>query len=146
MGRSGKLRGAGTRGIRQRLPTGADAEVGAAIRTLRLMRGMSQVKLAEKLGVTFQQVQKYEKGANRIGAGRLPLVAKTLGVSIGDLFEEQAAASENGGAVPTKLVTDSATVRLLTAYATIGDRAIRRNISELVERIAETTGRKKPKR
>jgi transcriptional regulator with XRE-family HTH domain len=135
MARSGKPRGVGK--IKQRRPTGADAEVGAAIRTYRLMGGLSQVNLAEKLGVTFQQIQKYEKGANRVGAGRLPLIAKVLDVSISDLFQEQASASGNGGgAVPTKLVTDSATVRLLTAYASIENRAIKRDISELVERIA----------
>jgi transcriptional regulator with XRE-family HTH domain len=101
---------------------------------------MSQVTLAEKLGVTFQQIQKYEKGTNRVGAGRLPLIAKIFGVPIGDLFQEEAGATGNGSAaVPTKLVTDAATVRLLTAYASIQNGAIRRNISELVERIAVST-------
>jgi hypothetical protein len=84
---------------------------------------------------------------NRVGAGRLPLIAKIFGVPIGDLFQELASASENGSAaVPTKLVTDSATVRLLTAYASIENRAIRRDISDLVERIAGSPGRKKPRR
>jgi hypothetical protein len=84
---------------------------------------------------------------NRVGAGRLPLIAKVLDVSISDLFQEQASASGNGGgAVPTKLVTDAATVRLLTAYASIENNAIRRNISELVERIAGSPARKKPRR
>jgi transcriptional regulator with XRE-family HTH domain len=145
MARSGKQRGGGK--IRQRRPTDADGQVGAAIRTHRLMAGMSQVTLAEKLGVTFQQIQKYEKGVNRIGAGRLPLIAKIFDVAIGDLFQDQASASENGGgAVPTKLVADTATVRLLTAYASIENRAIRRDISDLVERIAGSPGRKKPRR
>jgi transcriptional regulator with XRE-family HTH domain len=145
MARSGKPRRVGK--LRQRRPTDADGQVGAAIRTYRLMRGMSQDTLAQKLGVTFQQIQKYEKGVNRIGAGRLPLIAKIFDVAIGDLFQEQASASENGGgAVPTKLVTDTATVRLLTAYANIENRAIRRDISDLVERIAGSPGRKKPRR
>jgi transcriptional regulator with XRE-family HTH domain len=148
MARSVKSRGVGK--VRQRRPTGADGQVGAAIRAHRLMRSMSQVTLAEKLGVTFQQVQKYEKGVNRVGAGRLPLIAKIFDVPIGDLFKEEASASGNGGgAVPTKLVTDAATVRLLTAYASIENNAIRRNISELVERIAGSAGspaRKKPRR
>jgi transcriptional regulator with XRE-family HTH domain len=133
--------------MRQRRPTGADGQVGAAIRAHRLMRRMSQETLAQKLGVTFQQIQKYEKGVNRIGAGRLPLIAKIFDVAIGDLFQEQASTSENGGgAVPTKLVTDTATVRLLTAYASIENSWIRRNISDLVERIAGSPGRKKPRR
>jgi transcriptional regulator with XRE-family HTH domain len=144
MARSGKSRGVGS--LRQRRATGADGQVGAAIRARRLMAGMSQGVLAQKLGVTFQQIQKYEKGVNRIGAGRLPLIAKIFDMEIGDLFQEQASASENGGAVPTKLVTDTATVRLLTAYASIENRAIRRNISDLVERIAGSPGGKKSRR
>jgi transcriptional regulator with XRE-family HTH domain len=145
MARSRKSRGVGSSG--QRRPTGADGQIGAAIRAHRLMRRMSQETLAQKLGVTFQQIQKYEKGVNRIGAGRLPLIAKIFDVAVGDLFQEQANASGNGGgAVPTKLVTDTATVRLLTAYASIENSAIRRNISDLVERIAGSPGRKKPRR
>ena len=137
-------------GMRQRRPTGTDTKVGAAIRAHRLMRKMSQVTLAEKLGVTFQQVQKYEKGTNRIGAGRLPQIAKIFGVPIGDLFQEETGATGNGSAaVPTRLVTDAATVRLLTAYASIGNAAIRRDISALVERIAKSPSparKKKPRR
>src|ERR1043165_6783732 len=125
MANSGKLRDAGTGKFRQRQPTGADAEVGAAIKTFRLLRGMSQDMLAKKLGVTFQQIQKYEKGVNRIGAGRLPLIARILGVSIAELFQEHASVSDaDGHGVPTKLVTDTATVRLLLAYGTIESRAV----------------------
>jgi transcriptional regulator with XRE-family HTH domain len=144
MARSRKSRGGGK--MRPRRPTGADAQIGASIRAHRLMRGMSQEAFADKLGVTFQQVQKYEKGVNRIGAGRLPLIAKTFDVPIGDLFQEEATTSRNGSAVPAKLVTDTATVRLLTAYASIGNSAIRRDISALVERIAGSPGRKKSRR
>jgi transcriptional regulator with XRE-family HTH domain len=95
---------------------------------------MSQHDLAKRLGVSFQQVQKYEKGANRVGAGRLPQIAEIFGVRIGAFFNDHAGT----GAIPFKLITDTATVRLLTAYAGITDRAIRRNLSDLVERIANS--------
>ena len=64
-----------------------DAMVGARIRMFRVNRGMSQSVLAERIGVTFQQVQKYEKGANRVGASRLSQIASVLGISVGELFE-----------------------------------------------------------
>ena len=64
-----------------------DAMVGAKIRMFRINRGMSQTVLAGRIGVTFQQVQKYEKGANRVGASRLSQIASVLGISVGELFE-----------------------------------------------------------
>ncbi len=64
-----------------------DAMVGNKIRMFRINRGMSQTALAERIGVSFQQVQKYEKGANRVGASRLSQIASVLGISVGDLFE-----------------------------------------------------------
>ena len=70
-----------------------DAMVGARISMLRVNRGMSQAMLAERIGVTFQQVQKYERGANRVGASRLSQIASVLGVSVGELFESSRAES-----------------------------------------------------
>jgi transcriptional regulator with XRE-family HTH domain len=70
-----------------------DATVGARIRMFRVDRGMSQTMLAERIGVTFQQVQKYERGANRVGASRLSQIAYVLGVSVGELFESSRAES-----------------------------------------------------
>jgi transcriptional regulator with XRE-family HTH domain len=95
---------------------------------------MSQENLAKELGVSFQQIQKYEKGANRVGAGRLPLIAKVLNVPVSVLFSRSVVGAS--GAVPSKLVTDTASVRLLTAFQKITDTAIRRNLSELAERVA----------
>ena len=63
-------------------PDPVDVEVGQRIRIERLQSGLSQTSLAEQLGVTFQQVQKYEKGVNRVGAGRLTKIAKVLGKEI----------------------------------------------------------------
>ncbi len=64
-----------------------DAMVGARVRMLRVSRGISQTALAERIGVTFQQVQKYEQGANRVGASRLAQIASVLDVSVGEFFE-----------------------------------------------------------
>src|SRR5580692_5640683 len=73
-------------------PDPVDVEVGRRIRIQRMTRGMSQTELGEKIGVTFQQVQKYEKGVNRVGASRLTRIAKVLGVSVGALFGGSGAA------------------------------------------------------
>jgi transcriptional regulator with XRE-family HTH domain len=99
---------------------------------------MSQNDLARKIGVTFQQVQKYEKGTNRVGAGRLPQIAEVLCVPVAALFKDHA----GPGPVPVALVTDAAAVRMLTAYADIKDPSIRRNLSELVDRIAKSAKKK----
>ena len=63
-----------------------DEMVGARVRMLRVSRGISQTALAERIGVTFQQVQKYEQGANRVGASRLAQIASVLDVSVGEFF------------------------------------------------------------
>src|SRR5262249_23143049 len=70
-----------------RRPTALDVTVGRNVRVRRLAKGMSQAQLAGRLGVTFQQVQKYEVGSNRIGTGRLVKIAAILGVPISVLFE-----------------------------------------------------------
>ena len=67
--------------------TSTDANVGQRIQAFRTAAGLSQGELGEQLGVTYQQVQKYENGKNRVGAGRLPLIAKSLGVPISAFFE-----------------------------------------------------------
>ena len=68
--------------MKKRSPNAADTEVGESIRAHRLIAGMSQTDLANKLGVSFQQVQKYEKGVNRVGAGRLPQIAEIFNIPI----------------------------------------------------------------
>jgi transcriptional regulator with XRE-family HTH domain len=127
--------------LKKRSPTAADSEVGESIRAHRLIAGMSQTDLAKKLGVSFQQVQKYEKGTNRVGAGRLPLIAGIFNIPISALFNAHAETSAGKGKAsmaPVKLITDPNVLKLLTAYADITDRAIRRCLAELVERIAKT--------
>jgi len=74
-------------------PNPIDVEVGARIRARRVMSGMSQSSLAEGLGITFQQAQKYEKGSNRIGSSRLQTIANILGVPVAYFFEQCAETS-----------------------------------------------------
>jgi transcriptional regulator with XRE-family HTH domain len=110
--------------------------VGAKVRVFRINRGISQTALAEKLGVTFQQVQKYEKGANRIGASRLSQIATALDISIADLFEpsrEKKAADIDS---PFKLLAEPGALRVLKAYVQTSDPAVRRAIVNLIEGIA----------
>ena len=122
-------------------PDPVDVEVGHRIRIERLSRGLSQTALANQLGVTFQQVQKYEKGVNRVGAGRLTKIAEVLGVPVGTFFSgKEVLASEQGRegdeSSPLKLLTVSGAFRLLRAYADIEDTNLRRSIVDLVEQIS----------
>lgn len=80
--------------MQAKLPSPIDVHVGAQIRMRRKSLGMSQSALAGRLGITFQQVQKYEKGANRVGASRLQAIASILGVEVSSLF---ANATPDGG-------------------------------------------------
>jgi transcriptional regulator with XRE-family HTH domain len=122
-------------------PDPVDVEVGHRIRIERLARGLSQTALANQLGVTFQQVQKYEKGVNRVGAGRLTKIAEVLGVQVGTFFTGKEILDTEQGRVageasPLKLLTVSGAFRLLRAYADIEDGTLRRSIVDLVEQIS----------
>ena len=122
-------------------PDPVDVEVGHRIRIERLSRGLSQTALANQLGVTFQQVQKYEKGVNRVGAGRLTRIAEVLGVPVATFFSgkvmlDSDPTKESGNASPLQLLTVSGAFRLLRAYAEIEDGNLRRSIVDLVEQIS----------
>jgi transcriptional regulator with XRE-family HTH domain len=121
-------------------PDPVDIEVGHRIRIERLARGLSQTALANHLGVTFQQVQKYEKGVNRVGAGRLTKIAEVLGIEVGTFFgakdKMQGDDAKEGAASPLKLLTVSGAFRLLRAYGDIEDSDLRRAIVDLVEQIS----------
>lgn len=123
-------------------PDPVDIEVGHRIRIERLSRGLSQTALANKLGVTFQQVQKYEKGVNRVGAGRLTKIAEVLGVQVGTFFSgkdipEAEKGKDGSESSPLKLLTVSGAFRLLRSYADIEDPNLRRSIVDLVEQISQ---------
>ncbi len=117
--------------------TPVDQLVGSRIRERRRAINMSQTELARKIGVTFQQVQKYENGVNRIGAGRLSAIAQALGVSMTFFFGEAGAAepSAAGDAIEAAL-RDPGTVALVRAYAAIPDTATRRSFLQLVRTVA----------
>ena len=122
-------------------PDPVDIEVGHRIRIERLARGLSQTALANQLGVTFQQVQKYEKGVNRVGAGRLTKIAAVLGIEVGTFFSgkdilDAEDKKVSGEASPLKLLTVSGAFRLLRAYGDIEDSNLRRAIVDLVEQIS----------
>ncbi|MCR5879737.1 helix-turn-helix domain-containing protein [Phenylobacterium sp. J367] len=93
-----------------------DIAVGARIRLLRKVRGLSQQALAEAAGVTFQQIQKYERGANRVSASMLSRIARTLGAPVSEMFGEVGPAS---GAIDevAALLAEPGALELLKAYA-----------------------------
>jgi transcriptional regulator with XRE-family HTH domain len=116
-----------------------DVEVGQRIRIQRLAAGLSQSELAERIGVTFQQVQKYEKGTNRVGAGRLTKIARVLNVPVGSFFDgrdqiEQV--TQQGMASPLAAMAQPYAYRLMRAYAAISDPDLRLTIVDFVERAA----------
>jgi transcriptional regulator with XRE-family HTH domain len=121
-------------------PSEVDLQVGQRIRILRQEAGISQVALADELGVTFQQVQKYEKGANRVGAGRISKIAGVLGVPVTRLLgdgedEGVTTTGPRGGKSPLALLTVAGALRLLRAYAEIEDGRMRRAIVGCVENV-----------
>jgi transcriptional regulator with XRE-family HTH domain len=112
-----------------------DAMVGAKIRMFRINRGMSQTTLAEQIGVSFQQVQKYEKGANRVGASRLSQIASVLGITVGELFESSQEKISTANS-PVHLLAEPGALRVLKAYLRTNSR-VRLAIARLVESIAD---------
>ena len=119
-----------------RTPDSLDVLVGARICILRKYCGMSQGELAGKIGVSFQQVQKYENGTNRVGASRLSRIASALGVSVGELFEP----SENKSAAaksPFRLLAERDAQRVLKAFSRTTNPRVRRAITKLLESVAD---------
>jgi transcriptional regulator with XRE-family HTH domain len=119
-----------------------DRHVGARIRMQRMVRGLSQTELGKAVGVTFQQVQKYEKGVNRVGASRLQQIANVLKVRPDFFFEEASAkAVGNSGSRETAIIEGFISSRdgiaLSKAFTNIRDSKIRLRIVALVEQIAE---------
>lgn len=111
--------------------TPVDHGIGSRIALLRTAHGLSQSQLAEALGISFQQVQKYEAGKNRIGAGRLQAIADRLGVPVSTFFEDTSHQSPDD-AIEMLLNSDGA-IDLLRAYATIPDDEMRRSILMMVK-------------
>ena len=133
-------------------PNPVDKYVGSRVRMRRIMLGMSQEKLGEALGLTFQQIQKYEKGTNRVGASRIQQISEVLQVPVSFLFEggpsgSTTAEGYNDGGSPTYVSDFLATsegLALTRAFTRISDAKLRRSIVDLVEQIAAHESADKP--
>jgi transcriptional regulator with XRE-family HTH domain len=125
-------------------PNPVDKYVGSRVRMRRIMLGMSQEKLGEALDLTFQQIQKYEKGTNRIGASRLQQISDILQVPVAFLFEGGPSASTSGDgtlaapspAYVSDFLATSEGLALTRAFTRISDAKLRRSIVDMVEQIA----------
>lgn len=122
-----------------------DVQVGTRVRLRRMLVGMSQEKLGDLLGLTFQQVQKYEKGVNRIGAGRLFQVAHILGVPVGYFYEdvvgretENAAPANDHGTQPVmEFLSSGEGLQLALAFMRIREGKVRKRVIDLVKSLAD---------
>jgi transcriptional regulator with XRE-family HTH domain len=137
---------------RESRPSPIDVHVGGRIRLRRTLLGMSQERLGEALGLTFQQVQKYERGVNRVGASRLFDLSRVLDVPISFFFDDmpEPLAREYGGATvrravgfaePQESFEDDAlhrreTLELVRAYYRITDQGVRKRVFDLIKSLA----------
>lgn len=128
----------------KKAPNPIDKHVGSRVRMRRMMLGMSQEKLGDALGLTFQQVQKYEKGTNRIGASRLQQISHILQVPVSFFFDGAPTVSGRPGGVEeapspayvSDFLATSDGLALTKAFVRIKDPKLRRRIVDLVEAIA----------
>ena len=131
--------------VRARRADNRDAEVGRRVRSRRLECRLSQTELADRIGVTFQQVQKYEKGVNRIGAGRLQRISEALEVPISFFFGASAgggdARSNSGAESIFGFMQTSGSVRIVKAFHKIKSRKARQLLVEMAEELADASGR-----
>ncbi len=133
-------------------PNPIDVHVGSRVRLRRTLLGMSQEKLGEAIGLTFQQVQKYERGANRIGSSRLFDLARVLDVPVSYFFEDMS--PDTAARTPSRIkglgeartqpiapdpMVKRETLELVRAYYRIGDPSIRKRLFELTKSLANAT-------
>ena len=124
-------------------PNPIDVHVGSRIRLRRNMLGLSQEKLGENLGITFQQIQKYEKGTNRVGASRLQAISAILNVPVSFFFEDAPGSSyqagfaeDNEATYVVDFLNSNEGVQLTRAFTKISDPKVRRKIIDLVKSLA----------
>ena len=140
-----------------RRPDSIDVEVGRRVRVERIARGLSQTELADKIGVTFQQVQKYESGVNRISMGRLTRIARLFGVDVTDLLGAGRRRTPVAAIDPSERAKSSETMRmlgrigamrLLRAFVAIPAKPplLRESIVQMVEGIASVAASETRKR
>ncbi len=123
-------------------PNPTDIYVGSRIRMRRKMLGLSQEKLGEKLGITFQQIQKYEKGTNRVGASRLQAMSDALEVPVAFFFPESTPSGppgvrEESATFMMDFMSTSEGLDLTRAFTSIKNPKVRRKVVELVRALAE---------
>ena len=133
--------------VAKKVPEPVDRHVGSRVRMRRLMLGMSQTSLADKLGLTFQQVQKYEKGKNRMGSSRLQQIANILQVPVTFFFEDAPGQTKPDGRGPSPAyvsdflaTTDG--LALTKAFMQIKNAKLWRSIVNLVEDVAGDSAKK----
>jgi transcriptional regulator with XRE-family HTH domain len=131
--------------ITKKTPNPIDRHVGSRVRMRRMMISMSQEKLGDRLGITFQQVQKYEKGTNRIGASRLHHIARVLGVPIEFFYEGapqvgavQGFAESPASGYVADFLTTSEGLELVKAFIAIKDPKVRRRIVDLAKALGQS--------
>jgi transcriptional regulator with XRE-family HTH domain len=126
-------------------PNPIDIHVGGRVRLRRMMLSMSQEKLGEQLGITFQQIQKYEKGTNRVGASRLQHIARVLTVPVSFFFEDAPGGpTDTGGGMSepksasyiVDFLSSSEGIQLNKAFVRVKDAKVRRRIIDLVRAMA----------
>lgn len=131
----------------KRTPNPIDKHVGSRVRMRRVLLGMSQEKLGEALGLTFQQIQKYEKGTNRIGASRLQAISETLQVPPSFFFDGAPVADgalakgfqeDDSAQFVTNFVATAEGLQLNKAFTRIRDPKVRRRIIDLVVTLAKS--------
>ncbi len=113
-------------------PNPIDIEVGRRIRLRRTEIGMSQTQLGDELGITFQQVQKYEKGVNRVGASRLVKISEVLQTSVQFLTNQSAKEDSSF----SEMLVQPYAMDLLKAYTSIKDKKVRASLLRLVDELA----------
>ena len=127
-------------------PNPIDVHVGSRIRLRRTMLGMSQEKLGESLGITFQQIQKYEKGTNRVGASRLQNISSILNVPVSFFFEDapgEPSLDPGGFSEPSSstyvvdFLSSSEGLQLNRAFVKISDPKVRKKIVDLVKTLSD---------
>ncbi|WP_026479189.1 helix-turn-helix domain-containing protein [Ahrensia sp. 13_GOM-1096m] len=129
----------------KKVPNPIDIHVGSRIRLRRTMIGMSQEKLGDSLGITFQQIQKYEKGSNRVGASRLQNLAGILNVPVSFFFEDAPGSDavvpggleETSTSYVVNFLSSSEGLQLNRAFVKISDPKIRRRLIDLVKTLAD---------
>ena len=115
--------------------TRTDKLIGQKIRAHRLSKGMTQGQLGETLGVTFQQILKYENGTNRVGSGRLYKIAEVLDVPVFTFFESEKHSNKSRASSPYGLLDDAMSMQMVKEFAKIKEKKTRRSLLALVERL-----------